>query len=382
MKRAWFPIAGLLIVLALLLVIRNRDDAKGRRDESSVSQVGATPNSATGREAARGARSDGVGSTGSHAQALESAHAELLENPSSARDVLAALRGSLFHGDQETSARAVSSFLLSRRDAPTGMGFAVGPDGVLAAAPSLRTALLNWHPTLDPLVSLEMAREILKTTDSADEYAVALRNLAWNDLDGDLKPELSAAFQNLLGRRDWREAPTAGYLESFDVAVALGDASTFQRLADFANPDAHDPSLVRAACMSLDRMILREPGHVTDAWNTDPQWLDQAPMQRASLLSRLDIRREKDRAVFLDYLSSDRMTAEEREYFEALYPNGNHLHGHRLVTTNEKSPTIDERVAMDREILREIDPLLEQAPAAAADSLRKIRERLSSIVNE
>lgn len=378
MKRAWKWIAGLLIVLALLLVIRNRDDASARNRAEATSQNETSVHRPPARDAGREAVSAGD----NHPQALESAYVMLVGNPSAAQDILASLRSELFQGDQEASARAVSAFLRSHRDAPTGMGFSVGPDGVLSAAPSLRAALLNWHPTLDPLVSLEMAREILKTTDSADEYAVALRNLAWNDLDGDLKPELSAAFQNLLGRRDWREAPSAGYLESFDVAVALGDMPTFQQLADFAVPDVNDSAVVRAASMSMDRMILREPAHLTNAWNSNPQWMEQAPVQRASLLSRLDITREDHRAVFLEYLSSDRVTSEEREYFEALYPNGNHLHGHRLVTTNEKSPTIDERVAMDREILQEIDQLREQAPATAAESLRKIRERLAVFVNK
>lgn len=381
MKRGYLSLAGLLIVFALLFVMRNRNDEGGKNDTVSENKDNSF-RATTGRDSDEAASSAVEAQTGTYRQALESAHTLLLENPSSAPDVLASLRNKLFQGDQEASARAVSDFLRSKRDASTGMGFSVGPDGVLSAAPTLRAALLNWHPTLDPLIALEMAREILKTTDSADEYAVALRNLAWNDLDGDLKPELSAAFQNLLGRRDWREAPTAGYLESFDIAVALGDASTFQRLADFSTPDVNHSSLVHAASMSMDRMILREPAHLADAWNSNPQWMDQAPLQRASLLSRLDITREDHRTVLLDYLSSSRMTPEEREYFEALYPNGNHLHGHRLVTTSEKSPTIDERAAMDRKILLEIDQLREQAPASAAESLRKIHERLSTFVNE
>ncbi len=380
MRRAWLSAAGLLLVLALLLIIRNRDDGQGRG--GAIPQTGDQARHLSGRDAGREPSSVAEDQASACTKALENAHTLLLENPSSPQEVLAVLRNQLFQGDQEASARAVSAFLRTNRDAPTGMGFSVGADGVLPAAPTLRAALLNWHPTLDPLVALEMAREILKSTDSPDEYAVALRNLAWNDLDGDLQPELSAAFHNLLGRRDWRESPTAGYLESFDVAVALGDASTFRSLSDLAVPDVNDSSLVRAASMSMDRMILREPGRLTEAWNSNPQWMDRAPLQRASLLSRLDITREDHRAVFLDYLSSDRLTSEEREYFESLYPNGNHLYGHRLVTTNEKSPTIDERVAMDREILREIDQLGEQAPASAAGSLRKIRERLATFVKE
>ena len=379
MKR---PVAWLfgLLIPALILVLLIRGQYLGKKNAVAAGHVPSPGNNPLPSH-----RDDSFSSVSQQeilGKELEHFRNQLLDNPGSAPEVLAALRSALFRGDQVASARAVSAFLRTGRDAPTGMGFAVGPDGVLAASPTLRAALLNWHPTLDPLVALEMAREILKTTDSADEYAVAMRNLAWNDLDGDLKPELSAAFHNLLARRDWQASPTAGYLESFDVAVELGDAATFQRLADFAVPDAHAESVVRAACMSMDRMILRDPGHLTTAWNSSPQWMDKAPLQRASLLSRLDITREDHRALLVDYLSSKRMTAEERDYFEALYPNGNHLHGHRLVTTTEKSPTIEERAAMDRRILGEIDRLLPGAAPAAAASLQKIRGRLSGFVNE
>jgi hypothetical protein len=377
MKRAWLMMVGLLILILLLLFLRNGDEANGPSGAGSSEHVETPVFLPSGSGAVKG----GLPTADVHAQALESAYAMLKENLSAAGDVLASLRAELFQGDQETSARAVSAFLRSSRDASTGMVFSVGPDGVLVTVPSLRTALLNWHPTLDPLVSLDMAREILRTTDSADEYAIALRNIAWNDLDGDLKPELSAAFHNLLGRRDWRQEPTAGYLESFDVAVALGDAPTFQHLADFVIPDINHPALMRVAAMSMDRMILRNPEHLSNGWKTNPQWMEQSPIQRASLLSRLDITRDDHRGVFLDYLSSDRLSPDERDYFEAIYPNGNHLHGHRLVTSNEKSPTIGERAWMDREILREIDQLLEQAPLSAAESLRKIRERLAAFVD-
>lgn len=380
MKRATIWVGTLLLVLVALAIIQTIDVRSARSGVSKQADesILTTP----GRDAGIKMPSFSGAPAASATHAMGQAHALLNENPSSGHEILASLRAELFHGDLESSARAVSDFLRSRRDAATGMGFSLGADGVLATAPTLRTALLNWHPSLDPLVSLEMAREILKSTDSADEYAVAMRNLAWNDHDGDLKPELHAAFQHMFNRRDWRADPTAGYLESFDVAVALGDPLTFQMLAECSNPDANDPSIVRAASMSMDRMVLREPGHLADAWNENPQWMDQAPMQRASLLSRLDITREDHRAVFMDYLSSDRITPEEREYFEALYPNGNHLHGHRLVTTNEPSPTIDERAEMDREILRELVDLSEQAPASATESLRKIRERMSSFVME
>ena len=67
-------------------------------------------------------------------------------------------------------------------------------------------------------------------------------------------------------------------------------------------------------------------------------------------------------------------------YFADLYPNGNSLHGHWLVTAQETGPTIEQRHALDQATLHAIDDILSQAPgASAAHVLRRVRARLAEV---
>ncbi|MCU0749383.1 MAG: hypothetical protein MUF13_07550, partial [Akkermansiaceae bacterium] len=103
------------------------------------------------------------------------------------REILEALRQTIREApDEQEAAAALASYLKSGVDVFTKLPFEVGEEGMLATAPTLRTALLDLLVTLDPTLALELARTIMNQTSSPDEYAIALRNLAWNDLDGDL----------------------------------------------------------------------------------------------------------------------------------------------------------------------------------------------------
>ena len=132
--------------------------------------------------------------------------------------------------DPQAAASAIADFLKSGKDAPSSLPFSIGPQGVMNTSPSLRTALLDLLPSLDPTLALEVARAVMDHTDSADEYALGLRNLAWNDLNGDLKEELGIRFDQLLQSKDWMAKPSAGFLESFDAAVELSDEPHFSSM--------------------------------------------------------------------------------------------------------------------------------------------------------
>ncbi|MEY3895395.1 MAG: hypothetical protein RLZZ214_914, partial [Verrucomicrobiota bacterium] len=64
----------------------------------------------------------------------------------------------------------------------------------------------------------------------------------------------------------------------------------------------------------------------------------------------------------------------ELEYFAKIYPNQNYLHGHRLVTGDEATPSIPEIAAADARVLGELEAL--DAPGEAGTAIRAIRERL------
>ena len=227
--------------------------------------------------------------------------------------------------------------------------------------------------------ALDLAREIMDQRTTPDEYAISLRNLAWNDLDGDLRAELSGRFMDLL-ETPWLDQPSAGFLEAFDIAVEVGGTEMFDRMVSLARETLakSNSAASRATFMSLDRMIVREPAVLTAALTAaladNPGWMEFAPQQRASLVSRLDIADPEQRDLFVRYLTTTSHEAGELEYFAKIFPNQNFLHGHRLVTGDDSTPTIAEVTAADARVLAELDSL--DAPGEAGTTIRAIRERL------
>lgn len=276
--------------------------------------------------------------------------------------------------EEAAAAAAIVAFLKTGEDAPTGLPFVVGADGMMDAVPTFRNALLDLLPSLDPLAALAVARELLDRKADADEYAMALRNLAWNDLDGDLRAELDRRFADML-KQPWFDQPSGGFLEAFDIAVELGSASSFGQMTEAARKAmSGSNSLVsRAAFMSMDRLILRAPQLLENAL-ADPGWLDFAPEQRASLVSRLDLTRPGAETLFLRYL--ERAQPEELDYFADLFPNGNYLHGHRLVTGDDRARSIAEIAADDISVLEILARLETTAGDRGRMAIGRIRARL------
>ena len=364
----------ILLGISLVLILGLRGFMKRpTQRESSVPEVGVAQRKAAGtveRESTPKARV--------HALILSSLE-DFRSNPDPAQAVvlLRTLRDGIRQAPEEEAAAAIVAFLKTGDDGPTGLPFVVGPDGMMEAIPSVRSALLDLLPSLDPLAALEAAREIMDQRTSADEYALALRNMAWNDLDGDLKSELSARFMDLL-KSPWLDQPSAGFLEAFDIAVEVGGGPMFDRLIALAGEATvkSNTAVSRAAFMSLDRMIVRDRALLTAAFSADAGWMEFAPLQRASLMSRLDLTEPAQREVFSRYLADTSHAAGELEYFAKVFPNENFLYGHRLVTANEATPTIDEVKAADVRVVAELDTLEATVPDEAKGAIRKIRERL------
>ena len=299
-----------------------------------------------------------------------------------AAQILARLRRLLLELPPEEAAAAVLEFLANGLDTPSGLSFRVGADGVLASAPTLRTMLLDVLPTLDPDAALAAARDIIGRRQSQDEYAMALRNIAWNDLDGDMSTELSTGFSAMLDQPGWQADPSDGFHEAFDVAVELGSAAMLEELAELVGGQkpAGSPAKLgteRAAFMALDRIAQRQPAALVEIFSRDPDFLAHAPRHRAALMTRLDPRVPEQRALLVRYLERQDHRQRELEYFAGLFPNANYIKGYRLVTSDEDIPDIAERQQTDREMLavmREIAPSLSSPGAQSAAST--ILERL------
>jgi cbb3-type cytochrome oxidase subunit 3 len=287
--------------------------------------------------------------------------------------------------DEAAAVASIVAFLKSGQDAPTKLPFSVGPEGVMEATPTLRTALLDLMPSLDPTAALEVAREIMDQKKSQDEYAMAIRNVAWNDLDGDMKEELETRFQQMLNTSDWRKNPSAGFLEGLDVAVELANEKTFATMAQLNNEalTESNSTLARASLIALDRMVVNDPAILVKAFEDDPELSRLAPDERASLMSRLDITDAAQRKVFLSYLNMPSHGPEELDYFTRIFPNGNFIHGNWLITTTGPSDSIDSRFEADLKVLDEINNLSAGAsPGNAAQALLQIRDRLIRVATK
>jgi hypothetical protein len=266
--------------------------------------------------------------------------------PAEVRSRLARLKELVHEADPHEAAAALILALETGLDEPTGLRFTVGPEGVMDESPTYRTALLDLLGQTEPEASADYALVIMTDTSSADEYALALRNLAWTDFEGSLIGELDSYLAAMLGRPEWMSNPTAGFLEAFDCAVFVGAAEQMVPLLE--PPSGQGESATgHAAFVALDRMMLSDAQSITAKFRTDPQFMAQTPFHRASLLSRLDIRDADQAAVVKDYLLRQDHAPEELEYFTEVFPNKNSFASHRLITGWEDGFSIAEIDAGD-----------------------------------
>ena len=297
------------------------------------------------------------------------------DDPDRSFEMLSDLRTDIESMDPESVCLDFRRFLESGVDAPTGLRLAAGTDGMLDAWPTLRVFILDRLPSVDPEAGLEISLRVMEEMTSPDEYAIALRNLAWSDLDGDLAEDLIHRLDRMFSRADWVAQSSPGLLEAIDAAVVLPEDAGVEvalRITALGNSTGNQP-LTRAAMMALDRMIERNPATLVD-WEPAERL---QPEQRASLMSRIDPSEAEQLRVFSDYLAG---LANERELavFSRLFPNGNQLRGNRLFSASLPTVSIGQRREKDVRILDAIRDLEFPAASPAAVALQQIRERLEA----
>lgn len=273
--------------------------------------------------------------------------------------ILAGLRDGIRTADPQVAAQAVISFLRSGVDAPTHLPFSVGNEGMMDGVPSLRLALLDLLPSLDPELALEFSRAVMDQKSNPDEYALALRNLAWSDLNGDMHQELMDRLNQMIQVVDWASKPSAGFLEALDAAVFVSDNQSFEILESLhqAAEQSGDVGLKRATFIALDRVVLRNPESLVRAFENQAGLSEMTPSLRASLMSRLDIANDTQRGIFTRYLADPSLGDQELNYFAGIFPNGNYIHGNWLMSGVDGSQSIDQRRQSDAQVLVELDRL-------------------------
>lgn len=250
-----------------------------------------------------------------------------------AETVLDALREELLKVDRAAAIAAIIQFLATGRDAITGAEFLPG-EGALDAAPTLRVLLMDVLGQLSRQAgsgdAASVARAVLQTRSSADEWAISLRNVAWHEPAA--TRFLGDKFREMLSDEAWRQNPSSGMLEAFDVAVFVGDPQIVPELADLLGGE--EESLQRAAAVALDRLSEAAPLAVMNHLNENPGILADRPFVRADYYAKSDLAQPEQRQAVERYLSRPGVTlAEKTKFLRAAVAPGSFVSDNLLTTS-------------------------------------------------
>jgi hypothetical protein len=302
-----------------------------------------------------------------------------INRPEDGRQMLATLRRYLSSMPPEDAAAAIRNWLDTGQDAPTQLEFKVGRDGNLKETPSLRVFLLDYLTQIDPAAASSCAEKILGTMVSPDEWAISLRAYALANPSPDARIFLHQKVSEMIGNEAWRNNPSVGFLEAFDVIVYTRDRDLTPDLAQFVQ-QKENRALAHAAYLALDRLIQAEPAEVLGQLQSRPELMDGREGTRADLFARADVRDPKQKAVLENYLLDPGRSPTELQKFAVTYPNANYMVSYNLLTRTA-TPTGAELSARDREALRVVHEWLgDPRFARLGPELQAMKSRLEQFV--
>ena len=287
------------------------------------------------------------------------------------KDALATLRDVLSSGSTNEIVAAIRKLLEAKTDTGTGQGFKIGGGGVLLEAPTLRTLLLDQLAALDPAAAAEVARQILNSSVSPDEWAISLRNLARGDTSAEARTLLETKTGELLRNEAWQRDPSVGYLEAFDAAVHLGGTKLVAPLTDLVTKKDNQ-AVAHAAFLTLDRLVINDAANVLAELNVHPETMTGREETRANYFARADVGDTTQRELVETYLLNPSRGPAELQTFAGVFPNANFMISHNLLTQNR---TFDGQTLRQRDLAA-----LEVVNQWLADSrFEKVKEPLTQI---
>ncbi len=287
------------------------------------------------------------------------------------------------HRNNEATIAAILEFLKTGQDAATGRGFVIGDGGVLAESTTLRVYLIDKLGQLSREVGSEaalgVAREVLQSFGSADEWAVSMRNVAWSD------PASREFLQNrafaMLNHPEWREKPSTGMLEAFDVIVHTGAMVTIPELSRLIS--VQNSPLARASSVALDRLSGQSGLELTKLLNQQPELLSAAPLLRADLFAHADLSVPEQRQQLEIYLLRPEVDARERKkFFSSLIQTGQFV-SNNLITPAVSPETPDQASARLDVLTRTVSGWLRDDRFSSLTSeLTALGARVNHIIDE
>lgn len=257
---------------------------------------------------------------------------EKLRNESIAPGELDSFRRTLLATPADLAIEAIMAFLATGRDVNTPEQFEIGADGTLTGAPTLRVLLLDLLGRLSrengTQEAVVVSRKLMESKTSADEWAVALRNTAW--ITPGERAYLAGKAREMITYQPWRQQPSTGFLESFDIIVFVRDVTFIPDLAEMIRGD--DTSLQRSAGMALDRFAEMSPLAVMNFLNTNREELADRPFLRADYYSKADLSQPEQRIAVEAYLSRPDVGRPEKEKLVAAFLSPGTFAADTLVT--------------------------------------------------
>ncbi len=285
---------------------------------------------------------------------LFSQRLDILSELQSREDILReleALKTFFLLQDREQAVAMIRAWLDGGEDMAFPMRFQTSPGSWLGAWPSLRVFLLDLLFHLDPEAAREMSLNILESSTSPDEWAIAFRNVGKLGLEAD-RAILEQKSRELITRQEWLSAPTAGFLEAFDVVVHLEQTDAVPALGKLIDDQSH-PAVAFASMLVMNRLVERQPEGTLRHLIEDKEMMNDYPEARAELFARADVRRPVAAQLLKDYLATPERSSQELEHFAQTWPHGGQFVSNSLLTgTRTKSGA--EIAAADRASLDQV----------------------------
>jgi hypothetical protein len=284
---------------------------------------------------------------------------------------LLALRGQWAEMDPTVVAETLARLLASHSDAATSMKFRVGLHGFLDGWPTLRVFLLDALVVADADTAADIARGILDTTQSPDEFAVALRSLTRFDGINAADGELLARFSHALDQPHWQTS--AGFAESLDLARTIATAPAAAELLRWDG----NPAL---KSMALHEFAADHPAEMLLALEAESA---VEPLTRANLMARLDPAEPTQLTAIDAYLRDPQLNSEDAAVFLNSFPLRSATTGNRLYSPSPAPYEGDRIAAGDQAALDVVvrwaaDPTLE----SMRPELLALRTRLATWVEQ
>ena len=299
------------------------------------------------------------------------------------RKILVNLHAYLKSLPPDVAASVITGFLADPAgDAPTRIEFTIGNNGSLSGQPTLRIALLDWLGGIDPQRAGIVAQQILDTRNSADEWAVCLRNYARAYPGIESNAFLRTKTEELIRNPNWRINPSVGFFESFDVLVHTRATQSTGLLAGMvADRTPEGKALAHASFLTLDRLTIHEPAAMIQQLVARPDLAKARPEMVANIIARADLRDVAQQQLVRSYLLEPARTSVELSTFTGIYPNANFSISNNLLTENT-TLTNAEITARDTAALAVVDTwIADPAFESVKPYLTAIRHRLANFTS-